>query len=75
MNKFLAMVFGSQQGHVTAAISQQHGLSTTSVTGLLRMAAPLVMAELNEVPEPANPAASTREPGLFLRIVEPGAAT
>jgi OmpA-OmpF porin, OOP family len=44
VNKFLPMVFGSQQEQVTAAISQQHGLSSASVTGLLKMAAPLVMA-------------------------------
>jgi outer membrane protein OmpA-like peptidoglycan-associated protein len=44
VNKFLPMVFGSQQGQVTNAIAQQHGLSAASVTGLLKMAAPLVLA-------------------------------
>jgi outer membrane protein OmpA-like peptidoglycan-associated protein len=44
VNKFLPMVFGSQQSQVTNAISQQHGLSAVSVTGLLKMAAPLVLA-------------------------------
>jgi len=44
VNKFLPMVFGSQQGQVASAISQQFGLSASSGTGLLRMAAPLVLA-------------------------------
>jgi OmpA-OmpF porin, OOP family len=38
------MVFGSQQGQVANAISQQFGLSASSGTGLLKMAAPLVLA-------------------------------
>jgi outer membrane protein OmpA-like peptidoglycan-associated protein len=44
VNRFLPMVFGSQQGQVTNAISQQYGLSASSGTGLLKMAVPLVLA-------------------------------
>jgi OmpA-OmpF porin, OOP family len=45
VNKFLTMVFGSQQGAVTGAmISQHYGLSSGSGLGLLKTAVPLVMA-------------------------------
>ncbi len=44
VNKFLPMVFGTQQGQVGNAISQQFGLNSSSGLGLLKMAAPLVMA-------------------------------
>jgi len=44
VNRFLPMVFGSQQGQVANAISQQYGLSASSGTGLLKMAVPLVLA-------------------------------
>jgi len=44
VNRFIPLVFGSQQGPVTNAISQQHGLSAASALGLLKMAVPLVMA-------------------------------
>jgi len=44
VNRFLPMVFGSQQGQVANAISQQFGLSASSGTGLLKMAVPLVLA-------------------------------
>jgi outer membrane protein OmpA-like peptidoglycan-associated protein len=44
VNKFLPMVFGSQQGQVASAVSQQYGLSSASATGLLKMAVPLVLA-------------------------------
>jgi OmpA-OmpF porin, OOP family len=43
VNKFLPMVFGSQQGQVSNAISRQYGMSASSATGLLTMAAPLVL--------------------------------
>jgi len=46
VDKFLPMVFGSQQGQVAGAIAQHSGLSASSVTGLLKMAAPLVLAFL-----------------------------
>jgi len=46
VNKFLPMVFGSQQGQVASAISQQSGLGASSVSGLLKVAAPLVLAFL-----------------------------
>jgi len=44
VNKFLPVVFGSQQGQITSAISQQSGLSPSSGLGVLKMAVPLVMA-------------------------------
>ena len=44
VNRFLPMVFGSQQGQVANAVSQQYGLSASSGTGLLKMAVPLVLA-------------------------------
>jgi OmpA-OmpF porin, OOP family len=49
VNKFLPMVFGSQQGQVASAISQQYGLSAASGTGLLKMAVPLVLAFLGKM--------------------------
>jgi OmpA-OmpF porin, OOP family len=45
VNRFLTMVFGSQQGAVTGAIISQHyGMSSGSGLGLLKAAVPLVMA-------------------------------
>jgi len=44
VSRFLPMVFGSQQGQVANALSQQYGLSASSGTGLLKMAVPLVLA-------------------------------
>ncbi len=46
VGKFLPMVFGSQQGQVTSALAQQSGLGASSVTNLLKMAAPLVLGFL-----------------------------
>jgi outer membrane protein OmpA-like peptidoglycan-associated protein len=46
VGKFLPMVFGSQQGPVASAIAQQSGLGASSVTNLLKMAAPLVLGFL-----------------------------
>jgi outer membrane protein OmpA-like peptidoglycan-associated protein len=46
VGKFLPMVFGSQQGSVAGAIAQQSGLGASSVTSLLKMAAPLVLGFL-----------------------------
>jgi OmpA-OmpF porin, OOP family len=43
VNRFLPMVFGSSQGQVTSAISQQSGLGSGSVSGLLKLAVPLVL--------------------------------
>jgi outer membrane protein OmpA-like peptidoglycan-associated protein len=44
VNRFMPAVFGSQQGQVASAISQQSGVSASSGLGLLKMAVPLVMA-------------------------------
>jgi OmpA-OmpF porin, OOP family len=46
VSKFLPMVFGAQQNQVTSAIAQHAGLGAASVTGLLKMAAPLVLGFL-----------------------------
>lgn len=46
VNKFLPMLFGSQQSQVANAIGQQAGVSASSATGLLKMAAPLVLGFL-----------------------------
>ena len=43
INRFLPMVFGTQQGQVANAITQYAGLSSGSGLGLLKMAAPLVL--------------------------------
>src|SRR5215472_15286240 len=43
INRFLPMVFGTQQGQVATALTQYAGLSSGSGLGLLKMAAPLVL--------------------------------
>src|SRR5215469_955993 len=43
INRFLPMVFGTQQGQVASALTQYAGLSSASGLGLLKMAAPLVL--------------------------------
>jgi OmpA-OmpF porin, OOP family len=43
VNQFLPLVFGSSQGQVTSALSQQSGLGGSSVSGLLKLAVPLVL--------------------------------
>jgi outer membrane protein OmpA-like peptidoglycan-associated protein len=43
INRFLPMVFGTQQGQVASAITQFAGLGSGSGLGLLKMAAPLVL--------------------------------
>jgi OmpA-OmpF porin, OOP family len=49
VNRFLPLVFGSQQAPVANAISQQTGVSASSATGLLKMAAPLVLGYLSKL--------------------------
>jgi len=44
VNKFMPMVFGTQQNQVASAVSQQAGVSSSSGLGLLKMAIPLVLA-------------------------------
>ncbi|GAC1454459.1 MAG: hypothetical protein PVSMB6_10220 [Steroidobacteraceae bacterium] len=43
VTKFLTMVFGSQQGQAANQIAQHVGISTASASGILKMAAPLVL--------------------------------
>ena len=43
INRFLPMVFGTQQGQAASAITQFAGLGSGSGLGLLKMAAPLVL--------------------------------
>ncbi len=45
-NKFLPMVFGPNQGAVTSALSQQSGLGGAAVSGLFKLAVPLVLGFL-----------------------------
>jgi OmpA-OmpF porin, OOP family len=47
--RFLSMVFGSNQGQVAAAISQQAGLTAGSGMGLLKATAPRVLGCLSSV--------------------------
>ena len=70
VNRFLPMVFGSQQGQVANAISQQFGLSASSGTGLLKMAAPLVLAYLGKMQSSGTLSASSL--GDTLRAQAPG---
>jgi OmpA-OmpF porin, OOP family len=49
VNKFLPMIFGSNQSQVASAISQQAGLSAGSGLGILKMAAPLVLGYLGKM--------------------------
>ena len=49
VNKFLPMVFGSQQNQVVNAISQHAGLSSASGLGMLKMAIPLVLAYFSKL--------------------------
>ena len=46
VTKFLPMVFGSNQGQVTSAISQQSGLGGASGSGVFKLAVPLVLGFL-----------------------------
>ena len=43
INRFLPLVFGTQQGQVASAVTQFAGLGSGSGLGLLKMAAPLVL--------------------------------
>jgi len=69
VNRFLPMVFGSQQGQVANAISQQFGLSASSGTGLLKMAAPLVLAYFGKMQSSGALTASSL--GDMLRAAAP----
>ncbi len=51
VNKFLPLVFGSSQGQITNAISQQSGLAGASVSGLFKLAVPLVLGFLGRAHE------------------------
>jgi OmpA-OmpF porin, OOP family len=69
VNRFLPMVFGSQQSQVANAISQQFGLSASSGTGLLKMAAPLVLAYFGKLQSAGTLNASSL--GEMLRAESP----
>jgi len=69
VNRFLPMVFGSQQGQVANAISQQSGLSAASGTGLLKMAVPLVLAYFGKMQ--SSGALNTSSLGNMLRAEAP----
>ena len=69
VNRFLPMVFGSQQGQVANAVSQQFGLSASSGTGLLKMAAPLVLAYFGKMQ--SSGALTANSLGDMLRAAAP----
>ena len=69
INKFLPMVFGSQQNQVVNAISQQAGLSSASGLGLLKMAVPLVLAYFTKLHNAGSLSASSL--GSMLRTEAP----
>jgi outer membrane protein OmpA-like peptidoglycan-associated protein len=69
VNRFLPMVFGSQQSQVANAISQQFGLSASSGTGLLKMAVPLVLAYFGKMQ--SSGALSASSLGDMLRAEAP----
>lgn len=69
VSKFLPMIFGAQQGQVASAIGQQSGLSAASVTGLLKMAAPLVLGFLGKAQASGSLNASSL--GSLLRAEAP----
>ena len=54
INRFLPMVFGTQQGQVASAITQFAGLGSGSGLGLLKMAAPLVLGYFASCTAPAH---------------------
>src|SRR6516162_4262886 len=69
VNRFLPMVFGSQQGQVANAVSQQFGLSASSGTDLLKMAAPLVLAYFGKMQ--SSGALTANSLGDMLRAAAP----
>jgi OmpA-OmpF porin, OOP family len=69
VNKFLGLVFGSQQGQVASAVAQQAGLSAASGTGVLKMAAPLVLGYLAKMQSAGS--LSTNSLGNMLRSEAP----
>ena len=69
VNKFLPMVFGSQQNQVVNAISQQAGLSSASGLGMLKMAIPLVLAYFSKLHNAGS--LTTSSLGSMLRAEAP----
>lgn len=69
VNKFLPMVFGSQQNQVVNAISQQAGLSSASGLGMLKMAIPLVLAYFSKLHSAGS--LTTSSLGSMLRAEAP----
>jgi outer membrane protein OmpA-like peptidoglycan-associated protein len=59
VTRFLSVVFGTQQGQVGSQIAQQSGLGIASAAGLLKMAAPLVLAYLGKLHSAGRLSAST----------------
>jgi OmpA-OmpF porin, OOP family len=70
VNKFLPMVFGSSQGQVTNALSQQSGLGGASVSGLLKLAVPLILGFLGRAH--ANGTLNAGSLGTMLKAEAPG---
>jgi outer membrane protein OmpA-like peptidoglycan-associated protein len=69
VNKFLPLVFGVNQGPVTGAISQQSGLGSAAVSGLFKVAVPLVLGFLGRAH--ANGTLSAASLGSMLKAEAP----
>lgn len=69
IGRFLPTVFGSNQGQVASAISQQAGLTAGSGSGLLKMAVPLVLGYLGRLHDSGSLDAATL--GGMLRAEAP----
>jgi outer membrane protein OmpA-like peptidoglycan-associated protein len=69
VNKFLPMVFGTQQGQVANAVAQQAGVGSGSGLSLLKMAAPLVLGYFAKLQ--AAGSLTTSSLGTMLRAEAP----
>jgi outer membrane protein OmpA-like peptidoglycan-associated protein len=69
VNKFLPLVFGTQQSQVANAVAQQAGVGSASGTNLLKMAVPLVLGYLAKLH--ASGALTTSSLGNMLRAEAP----
>jgi outer membrane protein OmpA-like peptidoglycan-associated protein len=70
VNKFLPMVFGTQQSQVANAVAQQAGVGTSSGLSLLKIAAPLVLGYFAKLH--AAGSLTTSSLGNLLRAEAPG---
>jgi OmpA-OmpF porin, OOP family len=59
VSRFMSVVFGSQQGQISNQIAEHSGLGLASASGLLKMAAPLVLGYLGKMHSAGALSAST----------------